>query len=391
MSVERADDVSGDVKSRETRARRLLVHHVPTDRLEAPTSQEWHMTAASDSLTDIPGLGAQYRRMLFRAGVSSAAALRDRCATAEGRKVLAWEAGISESLLAKWYRASFTVSAKAAPPSSDEGVTTRETEFISGPRAASPAPAPSSLAAGPRLLAALGEHRVFALGTLGVAGALLFGGFAVYLRGLSRAGDRPTAVALGSTATIATPERSPEAVSEDRAGDALFRAGEFEGASVRFAAATKLDPAFAQAWLDLGRARMRLKQWDDAEDALRTAARLDGKSVAPLYYLGHVAMARGEWTKAAELCREAIRLDASCRYAWFDLGILAHRAAGTVTLADTERAPVVHTLVEELAQSEPAEAEAAMAALENLTGAKPAPKDAAGWRTWLAVQTTLGR
>src|SRR5262249_20305879 len=99
MSVERADDVSGDVKSRDTRGRRLLVPHVPTDRLRAPTSQEWHMTAASDSLTDIPGLGAQYRRMLSRAGISSAAALRDRCATAEGRKVLAWEAGIPETLL----------------------------------------------------------------------------------------------------------------------------------------------------------------------------------------------------------------------------------------------------------------------------------------------------
>src|SRR5262249_20204982 len=211
---------------------RLLVPHVPTDRLRAPTSQEWHMTAASDSLTDIPGLGAQYRRMLSRAGISSAAALRDRCATAEGRKVLAWEAGIPETLLVKWYRASF---ARAGEPAAaiDEGVTTRETEFISGPRAASAPPAPHSLASGPRLLAALGEHRVFALGTLGVAGALLFGGFAVYLRGLSRAADRPSAVALGSTAALA-PTRSAEAVAEERAGDALFRAGEFEGASDRF-------------------------------------------------------------------------------------------------------------------------------------------------------------
>jgi tetratricopeptide (TPR) repeat protein len=349
------------------------------------------MTAASDSLTDIPGLGIQYRRMLGRAGISSAAELRDRCATAEGRKVLAWEAGIPETLLAKWYRASFANAAKAPGPPSDEGVTTRETEFISGPRTAAASPQRGSLATGPRLLAALGEHRVFALGTLGVAGALLFGGFAVYLRGLSRSVDRPSAVALGSSTNVATLAHRAEALAENRAGDVLFRAGDFEGASVHFAQAARLDPTLAEAWLDLGRSRMRLKQWDDAEDALRTASRLDGKSVAPLYYLGHVAMARGEWTKAAGLCREAIRLDATCRYAWFDLGILAHHAPAEVKLTDGERAPVVRTLVEELPHSEPSEASAAMAALAMLTGAKPAPADAAGWHVWLALQASLGR
>ncbi|MBI1852692.1 MAG: tetratricopeptide repeat protein [Planctomycetes bacterium] len=349
------------------------------------------MTAASDSLTDIPGLGANYRRMLARAGILSCAALRERCANVEGRKVLSWESGIPETLLDRWYRASFKAMPRATLPAADEGVTTRETEYISGPRASGASNGSTTLAAGPRLLAAIGEHRVFALGTLGVAVTLLFGGFAVYLRGLSRPGDRPSAITLESTVGVPAATRVPEAVAENATGERLFRAGDFEEARGHFESAAKIDSTFAEAWLNLGRTAMRLKEFDEAEDALRTASRLDGKSVAPLYYLGHLAMARGEWTKSADLCREALRLDRTFRYAWYDLGILAHRADGAVQLESDERAPVIRTLVSELSSSEPAEAGEAMAALARLSGASSPPNDAAGWREWLAAQATLGR
>ncbi len=338
----------------------------------------------TDSLTDLPGIGPRYAKSLLRAGVASPDDLRERCATAQDRRVLAWETGISERLLEKWYRSSFPTSAGApAREVDEEGVTLMEADLSVGPAGGAGRSPAGPAAHGRSLLGALGEYRLFALAAVASLVVALVGWFTLHVRSLSRETSPTRALLLGSKAGDPSTAPAPEAVRVNRDGESLFQIGEFEEARTRFEEAVRLDATFAAAWLNLGRALSRLQQFEGAEGALRRARDLDSRSVAPLYYLGHVAMARRDWVGAAMSCRSAIALDRSFRYAWFDLGILAYRSPTDVGLRSEEREPVVEALVLELGRSEPAEAAEAMAALRALTEVSPAPVDAAGWRAWL--------
>jgi tetratricopeptide (TPR) repeat protein len=347
----------------------------------------------SDSVLDLPGIGAGYRRLLARAGISTTVALRERSATAEDRKVLSWQTGISEALLDKWYRASFA-QREARPAPEDEGLTERETEFISGPQRGAHAigRAWGAPGLGRRVFDAIGEHRLFAIGTMGIAAVLLLAGFVAYVRGLSRRSDLPGAVALDSRASSPkAAAHDPRAVEANREGERLLSAGDLDSARERLEEAVRVDPSVPDAWLNLGRVLLRRKELDRAEACLIRAAELAPRAVPPLYCLAHVAMERREWARAAALCREALALDPAFRFSWFDLGILAHVGSGEVVLSAGERKPVIRALVEELQESEAAEAALVMAALAGLSGAGPPPDDAAGWLAWWEEQGRLAR
>ena len=53
-------------------------------------------------LSSIEGIGASYARKLEKAGIRSTNALLERAATAKGRKELAAETGISDTLILEW-------------------------------------------------------------------------------------------------------------------------------------------------------------------------------------------------------------------------------------------------------------------------------------------------
>jgi tetratricopeptide (TPR) repeat protein len=68
-------------------------------------------------------------------------------------------------------------------------------------------------------------------------------------------------------------------------------------------------PKYGNAWLDLGRARMRQQAESPARDAFLKAIGADGKLVGPYVELGELAARRQEWPDAASYLDRALQLD----------------------------------------------------------------------------------
>jgi Flp pilus assembly protein TadD len=68
-------------------------------------------------------------------------------------------------------------------------------------------------------------------------------------------------------------------------------------------------PKFANAWADLGRARLHRQETDEARDAFLKAIDADDKLVQPYIELGNIAVHRMQWTDAARYLDRALTLD----------------------------------------------------------------------------------
>jgi tetratricopeptide (TPR) repeat protein len=68
-------------------------------------------------------------------------------------------------------------------------------------------------------------------------------------------------------------------------------------------------PKYANAWLDLGRARMRLQAEGTAREAFLKAIEADGKLVDPYIKLGELAAGQKNWPDAAQYLDHALDLD----------------------------------------------------------------------------------
>jgi tetratricopeptide (TPR) repeat protein len=80
-------------------------------------------------------------------------------------------------------------------------------------------------------------------------------------------------------------------------------------ASAELEKAVALYPKYANAWLDLGRARVKQKQTDPAREAFLKAIDADGKLVEPYIELGEMAARREDWPESARYLDRALQLD----------------------------------------------------------------------------------
>jgi tetratricopeptide (TPR) repeat protein len=80
-------------------------------------------------------------------------------------------------------------------------------------------------------------------------------------------------------------------------------------AEKEFEKAVAIYPKYANAWLDLGRARLQRKTEGPARDAFLKAIDADGKLVEPYVELGRIAARGQNWPDAARYMDRALQLD----------------------------------------------------------------------------------
>jgi tetratricopeptide (TPR) repeat protein len=73
--------------------------------------------------------------------------------------------------------------------------------------------------------------------------------------------------------------------------------------------AVEIYPKYANAWYDLGRARMAQKNNDGAREAFLKATEADDKLVGPYVELGQIASGEQKWEDTAKYLNRALELD----------------------------------------------------------------------------------
>jgi tetratricopeptide (TPR) repeat protein len=116
-------------------------------------------------------------------------------------------------------------------------------------------------------------------------------------------------VCLLLQAAVTHAETSPEAIRLNNRGVALMGQQSMQSAEQAFAAATKLDPDFAQAAINHGIALYALQKLTAAEPVLRHALALDPNSPQAWYNLGLVQYAANDVTGALTSFQHAASLD----------------------------------------------------------------------------------
>jgi tetratricopeptide (TPR) repeat protein len=92
-------------------------------------------------------------------------------------------------------------------------------------------------------------------------------------------------------------------------GVGLLHKSRAADAAKEFEKAVAIYPKYANAWLDLGRARLRQKTEAPACEAFLKAIDADGKLVEPYVELGEIAARRRNWPDAARYMDRALQLD----------------------------------------------------------------------------------
>jgi tetratricopeptide (TPR) repeat protein len=94
-------------------------------------------------------------------------------------------------------------------------------------------------------------------------------------------------------------EKGSQALEKNKPADAEKELGK----------AVELYPKYANAWYDLGRARLALKNADGARDAFVKATEADDKLVGPYLELGQLAVQGQKWDDTAKYLDRALALD----------------------------------------------------------------------------------
>jgi tetratricopeptide (TPR) repeat protein len=92
-------------------------------------------------------------------------------------------------------------------------------------------------------------------------------------------------------------------------GTQLLHKSKPADAAVELEKAVGIYPKFANAWLDLGRAKMAQQQMEPARDAFLKAIEIDVRLVEPHIELGEMAARREDWPEAARYLDRALQLD----------------------------------------------------------------------------------
>jgi Flp pilus assembly protein TadD len=101
----------------------------------------------------------------------------------------------------------------------------------------------------------------------------------------------------------------PEAARTFDLGVRSLQQGKFAPAAKHFENAIKAYPEYAEAWLGLGRARVRLEAMGPAREAFLRSAELDPQLAGPPAELGLLAARENDLPVAARYLDEALRLD----------------------------------------------------------------------------------
>ena len=108
-------------------------------------------------------------------------------------------------------------------------------------------------------------------------------------------------------------------------GVMLMDAGRLAEAAATFSAALEREPRFLYAHINLGRARLLMKRYDEAMDSFRTALRLEPERVETLDLMGNVCMERGDLQAAAGWLERALRRQPDDAATLNSLGLLYQR------------------------------------------------------------------
>jgi len=121
-------------------------------------------------------------------------------------------------------------------------------------------------------------------------------------------------VAVSSTSLNAP----KEARNAYESGLKALRSGRMDAAAKDFERAVAMYPAYANAWLELGRARQRLGTSQTAREAWKKAIELDPKLMAAYVELGLDAGVGHDWKVATKYLDQGLRLDpVDYPEAWF--------------------------------------------------------------------------
>jgi tetratricopeptide (TPR) repeat protein len=101
----------------------------------------------------------------------------------------------------------------------------------------------------------------------------------------------------------------PDAVKLLERGVQSLQKQKFAVAAKAFESAIKIYPDYAEAWLNLGRARVSLGSMGPGRDAFIRAAELDPQMAEPPAELGLLAARQGDVASAARYLDESLRLD----------------------------------------------------------------------------------
>jgi tetratricopeptide (TPR) repeat protein len=116
--------------------------------------------------------------------------------------------------------------------------------------------------------------------------------------------------AMEGVTTSATSAGAPKDAKKsfDR-GLAASKKGKPEDGAKEFEAAVKAYPQYADAWYELGRARLEMKAADSAHEAFAKAMEIDPKLVGPQVELGLMAGQKHDWAESAKYLDRALQLD----------------------------------------------------------------------------------
>ena len=112
-----------------------------------------------------------------------------------------------------------------------------------------------------------------------------------------------------------------------RLGEILSQQGDPNGAIEEYKTVITLDPAFAEAYRELGAVYIDKHDWRKAEQALRRSVELNHQDHQALYWLGRSLIAQDDFEQARQALKNAVQLDPTQTEAYSDLA-LAFMAEG---------------------------------------------------------------
>jgi Tfp pilus assembly protein PilF len=137
-------------------------------------------------------------------------------------------------------------------------------------------------------------------------------------------------VAVSST-SLNAPKKAHSAYEN---GLKAMRSGQMDVAATQFQQAIELYPAYANAWLELGRVRRKLDMAPAAREAWKKAIELDPRLTGPYVELGLDAGLSHDWKAATQYLDQGLRLDpVGYPEAWFGDAV-AHYYLGEYDAAE---------------------------------------------------------
>jgi Tfp pilus assembly protein PilF len=133
-----------------------------------------------------------------------------------------------------------------------------------------------------------------------------------------RAGDNPNLGTIilhrfagveGTSVSVTTLNAPKDAKKAWERGVVYLHKSKAADAEKELEKAVGIYPKYANAWLDLGRARMQRQAEGPAREAFLNAINADGKLVEPYLELGELAARRQKWPDAALYLDRALQLD----------------------------------------------------------------------------------